>query len=46
MGILLAVLTVLEKDIAFDAGLPQFMSLVIFAALLLGLGWLCMKKDK
>lgn len=46
VGILLAVLTVLEKDIAFDAGLPQFMSLVIFAALLLGLGWLCMKKDK
>ena len=46
VGILLAVLTVLGKDIAFDAGLPQFMSLVIFAALLLGLGWLCMKKDK
>ena len=46
VGILLAVLTVLEKDIAFDAGLPQFMSLIIFAALLLGLGWLCMKKDK
>ena len=46
VGILLAVLTVLDKDIAFDAGLPQFMSLVIFAALLLGLGWLCMKKDK
>ena len=46
VGILLAVLTVFEKDIAFDAGLPQFMSLVIFAALLLGLGWLCMKKDK
>ena len=46
VGILLAVLTVLEKDIAFDAGLPQFMSLVIFAALLLGLGWLCMKRDK
>ena len=46
VGILLAVLTVFEKDIAFDAGLPQFMSLVIFAALLLGLGWLCMKRDK
>ena len=46
VGILLAVLTVLDKDIALDAGLPQFMSLVIFAALLLGLGWLCMKKDK
>ena len=46
VGILLAVLTVLGKDIAFDAGLPQFMSLVIFATLLLGLGWLCMKKDK
>ena len=46
VGILLAVLTVLGKDIAFDAGLPQFMSLIIFAALLLGLGWLCMKKDK
>ena len=46
VGILLAVLTVLDKDIAFDAGLPQFMSLIIFAALLLGLGWLCMKKDK
>ena len=46
VGILLAVLTVFEKDIAFDAGLPQFMSLIIFAALLLGLGWLCMKKDK
>ena len=46
VGILLAVLTVLGKDIALDAGLPQFMSLVIFAALLLGLGWLCMKKDK
>ena len=46
VGILLAVLTVLGKDIALDAGLPQPMSLVIFAVLLLGLGWLCMKKDK
>ena len=46
VGILLAVLTVLNVNVNLGFTLPQFMSLVIFALLLAGLGWLCMKKDK
>ncbi len=46
VGILLAVLTVLEVDIARDFSLPQILSLVIFLGLLFILFRQCMKKDK
>ena len=46
VGILLAVLTVFEVNIALDFSLPQILSLVIFIGLLLILFRQCMKKDK
>ena len=46
VGILLAVLTVFEVNIALDFSLPQILSLVIFIGLLLILFRQFMKKDK
>ena len=46
VGILLAVLTVFEVNIALDFSLPQILSLVIFIGLLLILFRQCMKKYK
>ena len=46
VGILLAVLTVFEVNIALDFSLPQILSLIIFIGLLLILFRQCMKKDK
>ena len=46
VGILLAVLTVFEVNIALDFSLPQILSIVIFIGLLLILFRQCMKKDK
>lgn len=46
IGILLAVLTVLNVNLPAIFTLPQIMSLVIFVLLLAGIGWLCLKKDK
>ena len=46
IGILLAVLTVFEVDIARKFSLPQPVSLIIFLGLLFILFRQCMKKDK
>lgn len=46
MGIVLAVLAVLEINTVVGVTLPQIFSLIIFILLLAGLFWLCMRNTK
>ena len=46
MGIVLAVLAVLEINTVIGVTLPQIFSLIIFIILLGGLFWLCMRNTK